>query len=443
MKHKLVQLVWAILLLVLIASSCSRARKIAQKAEQANSYKKYASQQLQELSIQAQTQTKGWQQLSGGQAITAYLDTNKGTIELRLAFQLAPLAVATFLYLAGDSIIHNQVESYIGANFILPKGFKNSNSENIAYVQAGNPFAMPLFPAEFSEWLHFRKPGVLAFTAVSVENAMNTVNIVSQPSFFISLAANPHLFGKFSAFGQVVKGFHVVRNLQTDDQILSIKVHSDNNLGQEFLARLRRDGLNMLQQLRTEVLYKRQGMAAIHQQLGRDFIEVQWPRYQQQKLQQPKTEYKDSALNQSQQAIAIALQTKMRDWGLEYKVLQAGSTATKLVTKLDDQSNDRLEHELPDSSLVQVEIQYAVWATQNDGRSLLLEDRIQQQRSVRVSLGQLFPAWKVALLDMTPGEKRLYLLPPEGAYGIQGKQPEIPPWSYLVMELYLERVIDF
>ncbi|MEM9423941.1 MAG: peptidylprolyl isomerase, partial [Spirochaetota bacterium] len=329
-------------LLLFFLASCSEARSIAQTAEQANRYKKLAAQQIQEWNTRLATES--WQ--NSAKYIQVRLHTTKGGIEVRLAFELSPLATAYFL----RSLQHYRYFQREQTSLYVRTDASASLDGDIS------------FPAEFSEWLDFRQPGILAFEQVA--EAM-----VDPSSFVISLEAQPDLFGRLSAFGQIAKGLKIALELGKEDRLLSAKISSDSPEGQQFLEQFHRD--DFLRKLRAEGRYKRQGLAAIHQRLARDFAAVQWPRYQRRELQLPSD-------------------SQMRDWGLEYKVLQKGSGKTKLGGR----------------PFERLEIQYAVWATQNDGRSLLLEDRIREQQSVPVLPKQLFPAWRAALLDMRQGERR-------------------------------------
>jgi FKBP-type peptidyl-prolyl cis-trans isomerase len=56
--------------------------------------------------------------------------------------------------------------------------------------------------------------------------------------------------------------------------------------------------------------------------------------------------------------------------------------------------------------------------------------------SFDVGVGEVIPAWDEAMLDMTQGEKRLIICPPELAYGDDDVGP-IPAKSTLIFEVEL------
>ncbi len=60
--------------------------------------------------------------------------------------------------------------------------------------------------------------------------------------------------------------------------------------------------------------------------------------------------------------------------------------------------------------------------------------------NIRVDRGNLIDGWEEALQKMHKGEKWLLIVPPEMAYGAQGKPPAIKRYATLVFEMQL---LDF
>ena len=59
---------------------------------------------------------------------------------------------------------------------------------------------------------------------------------------------------------------------------------------------------------------------------------------------------------------------------------------------------------------------------------------------IRLDRGNLIDGWEEALQKMHKGEKWLLIVPPEMAYGAQGKPPVIKRYATLVFEMQL---LDF
>jgi len=57
-----------------------------------------------------------------------------------------------------------------------------------------------------------------------------------------------------------------------------------------------------------------------------------------------------------------------------------------------------------------------------------------------VGIGRIIPGLDEALLDMTAGEKRTVIIPPELAYGERGIDNAIPPNSFVVFEIELLKI---
>jgi cyclophilin family peptidyl-prolyl cis-trans isomerase len=133
-------------------------------------------------------------------AYFATLKTEKGDVELELFADTAPLAVNSFVFLAGQ-------DWFDGVTFhrVIP-GF---------VAQAGDPtgsgFGGPgyAFDNEIDPELTFDSPGLLAMANAGAGS--------NGSQFFITYAALPNLNGGYTIFGRVISGMEVVEELTGRD----------------------------------------------------------------------------------------------------------------------------------------------------------------------------------------------------------------------------------
>ncbi len=134
----------------------------------------------------------------------ATLHTEKGDIVIQLYADKAPLAVNSFVFLA-------QHGWFNGVTFhrVLP-GFVAQTGDPSGTGQGGPGY---YFKNEISTDLLFNKPGVVGMA--------NSGPDTNGSQFFITYAPQPTLDGKYTIFGQVIKGMDVVESLTPRDPQLT------------------------------------------------------------------------------------------------------------------------------------------------------------------------------------------------------------------------------
>jgi peptidylprolyl isomerase len=153
-------------------------------------------------------------QLSDG--LYANIHTNQGDIIVKLAYEKAPLTVINFIGLAEGSKYSNK---QLGKSFY--NGLKFHRVIKNFMIQGGDPRGNGTggpgykFADEFSDLKH-DKPGTL-----SMANSGPNTN---GSQFFITHTPTPHLDGKHTVFGYVVKGMDAVSRIKKDDFIRKLKV---------------------------------------------------------------------------------------------------------------------------------------------------------------------------------------------------------------------------
>jgi peptidyl-prolyl cis-trans isomerase B (cyclophilin B) len=144
--------------------------------------------------------------------LKAIMETSKGTINLNLFADQAPLTVANFVNLARRGYYNGLKFHRVIANFMIQGGCPQGSG-------MGGPGYS--FEDEFSPELRHDKPGIL-----SMANAGPATN---GSQFFITHGPTPHLDGKHTVFG-VVAGSEdqkVVDRIAKGDVIEKLTIEGD------------------------------------------------------------------------------------------------------------------------------------------------------------------------------------------------------------------------
>jgi peptidyl-prolyl cis-trans isomerase B (cyclophilin B) len=144
--------------------------------------------------------------------LTAIMDTNKGTIRLKLFADQTPVTVGNFVNLARRGYYNNLKFHRVIPDFMIQGGCPAGDGR-------GGPGYK--FQDEFVKELRHGKPGIL-----SMANAGLRTN---GSQFFITHVPTPWLDGKHTVFGEVVSGADqdVVNQIVQGDKIHSIMIEGD------------------------------------------------------------------------------------------------------------------------------------------------------------------------------------------------------------------------
>ena len=231
------------------------------------------------------------------------------------------------------------------------------------------------FPDEIDSTLKHDGPGVL-----SMANAGPGTN---GSQFFITHVATPHLDGKHTVFGRVVQGQNTVNAIRQGDKIEKITIIRNGAEANAFRA----DQVTFDAMIRNA-----DSAAAARSQVQRNA---------------------DIAEINSKYPVAITSQS-----GVRY-IIQNQGTGPKA----------------PQGSTAVMNI-----------KGMLLSGAIFSDSAIHggpeelpVGTGRLLPCLEETISDMSRGEKRLIIVPPELAYGDRALDA-IPPNSYLVFELEMVEI---
>ena len=138
----------------------------------------------------------------------ATIETEKGNLILELFSKDVPVTVNNFIFLARDGF-------YNGITFHrVIHGFMAQGGDPTGMGSGGPGYK---FADEFTE--HKHETGTL-----SMANAGPNTN---GSQFFITYAPQPHLDGRHSVFGKLVKGMEVLENIRQGDIIKRITIKEE------------------------------------------------------------------------------------------------------------------------------------------------------------------------------------------------------------------------
>jgi cyclophilin family peptidyl-prolyl cis-trans isomerase len=137
------------------------------------------------------------------------LETEKGTITLRLYPEVAPRTVARISELADSGFFDGIVFHRVVADFVVQAGDPTGTGEG----GSGRTI-----PAEFSH-LHYMRGSL----GMARDDDIHS----NDSQFFICISEQPHLDGKYTLFGQVSAGEDVLDRIRQGDRILRMRTRPE------------------------------------------------------------------------------------------------------------------------------------------------------------------------------------------------------------------------
>ncbi|KIO51487.1 peptidylprolyl isomerase [Flavobacterium hibernum] len=335
--------------------------------------------------------TKSTSQADPNDGIFATISTTKGDIVLSLEYVKTPVTAANFISLAEGKNPNVKVERLKGKPFY--DGLKFHRVINDFMIQGGDPDGNGSggpgysFKDEFVEELKFEKGGVLAMA--------NSGPATNGSQFFITHKETPWLNGKHTIFGHVVSGMDNVNKIVQDD-------------------------------IMTKITITRKGAAA------KKFDAVKVLADDAKKQDAKKAEAQKVITQKAAYFAATKAKATTTASGLKYVITQKGSGV-----KGAEGSNIYFHYagyfedgKLFDSSMANVAKAYGQYDANRDAQK--------GYQAFSFAVGKkdgMIPGFLEALDMMTDGEKAIFFLPSNLAYGEKGAGNVIPPKTTLVFEI--------
>ncbi|MFH6997103.1 peptidylprolyl isomerase [Flavobacterium sp. FlaQc-57] len=323
--------------------------------------------------------------------IFATISTTKGDIVVSLEYIKTPVTVANFISLAEGTNPNVKVEKLKGKPFY--DGLKFHRVINDFMIQGGDPDGNGsggpgyAFKDEFVEELKFEKGGVLAMA--------NSGPATNGSQFFITHKETPWLNGKHTIFGHVVSGMDNVNKIVQDD-------------------------------IMTKITITRKGVAA------KKFDAVKVLADDVKKQEAKKAEGQKVVTQKAAYFAATKAKATTTASGLKYVITQKGTGI-----KGAEGSNIYFHYagyfedgKLFDSSIANVAKAYGQYDANRDAQK--------GYQAFPFAVGKkdgMIPGFIEALDMMTDGEKAIFFLPSNLAYGEKGAGGVIPPNATLVFEI--------
>ena len=325
------------------------------------------------------------------EGIFATISTTKGDIVLTLEYVKAPVTVANFISLAEGTNPNVKVEKLKGKPFY--DGLKFHRVINDFMIQGGDPDGNGTggpgysFKDEFVNELIFDKGGILAMA--------NSGPATNGSQFFITHKETPWLNGKHTIFGHVVSGMDNVNKIVQDDIMTKITITRKGAAAKKF------DALKVI---------------------ADDAKKEEAKKGEAQKVVKEKAAYFE----------AMKAKATTTASGLKYVITQKGTgvKGAEGSTIYFHYAGYFEDGNLFDSSMPNVEKAYGKYNPNRDAQG--------GYKSFPFTVGKkdgMIPGFIEALDMMTDGDKAIFFLPSNLAYGEKGAGGVIPPNATLIFEI--------
>ncbi len=324
--------------------------------------------------------------------------TSKGDMLLKLEHEKTPITVANFV-----GLVEGNFKAFDTIEFTKPfyDGLKFHRVIADFMIQGGDPQGNGMggpgykFVDEFDPTLTHSGPGILSMA--------NSGVATNGSQFFITHKATPHLNGRHTVFGHIIKGQDVVNAIAQDDIMEKVTII---RVGEEALAF---DATKIFNAKLAEKKAEEEKLA-LAQKAKMEAATA----YGEKVKNMSKEDYSKFMFKEVQKKHSKAKQLPS---GLIYVILEEGKGEKPVKgdnLKVHYTGTFRLSGDKFDSS---------------HDRNQTMDFAFQVQRMIA--------GFEEGLALLGKGGKAMIFIPYDQAYGANGKPPVIPPYSDLVFELEL------
>ncbi|MGL1891018.1 MAG: peptidylprolyl isomerase [Spirochaetaceae bacterium] len=312
-------------------------------------------------------------ELNLSDGLYAQFQTEKGNITLTLEYEKTPMTVTNFVALAEGAMTEASREGRYYDGLNFHRVIADFMIQGGCPLGSGSGNPGYKFEDEIDPSLTHDRPGTF-----SMANAGPGTN---GSQFFITHGPTPHLDGKHTVFGYVVEGQDVVDNIAMGDLINKVEIIRIGEKAEAFVAT--QETFNKLKSTTSD-------RAAESSKKSSEAV-----------ITDIKSRYPDA---------------KVSDSGIYYTILEEGdgNKPTKGQNVSVHYTGKFMDGKTFDSSVSRGEpIEFPV------------------------GTGSVIPGWDETVLEMSVGEERTVVIPPNLAYGEKGYPGAIPPNSWLIFEVEL------
>jgi len=215
-RARLLMTVLTLLTLLIVLVACqSNGSNEKSSAKPKQKQKKQTEKEVKKGDNKVEDKTNSADETNAQSQQTAVIETAKGKIVFKFYSKDAPNTVKNFIKLANEGFYNGTTFHRVEPGFVIQGGDPLSKDGNPANNGTGGPGYT--IDAEFNSKKHLT--GTVAMARSRDINSAGS-------QFYICLAPQPALDGKYTVFGQVTEGLDVIQKIRKDDVMQKVYIQN-------------------------------------------------------------------------------------------------------------------------------------------------------------------------------------------------------------------------